>query len=92
MTYVEEMYNDFAMRVQENKGLASSIEELNVMIDALTTERDAKILKLQDKKDRGLIKKEDQRYSIFRLMNDIRLGKIIPVVAENGTIANVTFS
>lgn len=35
------------------------------------------------------LKKEE---SIYRLINDIRLGKIIPVVAENGTIASVTFS
>lgn len=28
----------------------------------------------------------------YRLLNDIRLGKIIPIVAENGTVADVTFS
>ena len=28
----------------------------------------------------------------YRLLNDIRLGKIIPVVAETGTVADVTFS
>ena len=36
--------------------------------------------------------KAEKRLAQYRLMNDIRLGKIIPVVAENGTIANVTFS
>ena len=30
--------------------------------------------------------------AVYRLMNDIRLGKILPVVAETGNIANVTFS
>lgn len=38
------------------------------------------------------IKDLEKDEAILRLMNDIRLGKIIPVVAENGTIANVTFS
>lgn len=32
------------------------------------------------------------RRTVYRLMNDIRTGKIIPVVAETGEIANVTFS
>ena len=36
--------------------------------------------------------KAKKRLAQYRLMNDIRLGKIIPVVAENGTIASVTFS
>lgn len=30
--------------------------------------------------------------AVYRLMNDIRLGKILPIVAETGNIANVTFS
>lgn len=30
--------------------------------------------------------------AVYRLMNDIRLGKILPVVAETGNVANVTFS
>lgn len=38
------------------------------------------------------LEKAEKRLAQYRLMNDIRLGKIIPVVAENGTIANVTFS
>ena len=38
------------------------------------------------------IKDLEKDESMLRLMNDIRLGKIIPVVAENGTIADVTFS
>lgn len=92
MTYVEKMYNHFATDMQESEGLASSIEELTTMIDSLTSERNDKVAKLQHKKDRGWLKEEKQKYAIFRLLNDIRLGKIIPVVAENGTIASVTFS
>lgn len=34
----------------------------------------------------------EKELATYRLMNDIRLGKIIPVVAENGTVADVTFS
>lgn len=40
----------------------------------------------------GRVVKANRKLAMLRLMNDIRLGKIIPVVAENGTIANVTFS
>lgn len=38
------------------------------------------------------IKDLKREAAMLRLMNDIRLGKIIPVVAENGTVADVTFS
>ena len=38
------------------------------------------------------LQKAEKRLAQCRLMNDIRLGKIIPVVAENGTVADVTFS
>lgn len=33
-----------------------------------------------------------QEQASYRLLNDIRLGKIIPVIAETGTVADVTFS
>lgn len=29
--------------------------------------------------------------AVYRLMNDIRLGKVLPVVAETGQLADVTF-
>ncbi len=38
------------------------------------------------------LEKAKKRLAQCRLLNDIRLGKIIPVVAENGTVADVTFS
>ena len=38
------------------------------------------------------LQKAEKRLAQYRLLNDIRLGKIIPVVAENGTVANVSFS
>ena len=38
------------------------------------------------------LEKAKKHLAQYRLMNDIRLGKIIPVVAENGTVADVTFS
>ena len=40
----------------------------------------------------GRIVAANRRLATYRLMNDIRLGKILPVVAETGNIANVTFS
>ena len=40
----------------------------------------------------GRMVKAQRRLATYRLMNDIRLGKILPVVAETGNIANVTFS
>lgn len=40
---------------------------------------------------RGL-RSAHSRRTVYRLMNDIRTGKIIPVIAETGEIANVTFS
>ena len=38
------------------------------------------------------IKDLKREAAMLRLMNDIRLGKIIPVIAETGTVADVTFS
>ena len=90
MTYVEKMYDFYTCRTQERAGLAASIAELNTMIDALSTERDTKIEQLKGAEHRK--ERDERNQAVFRLMNDIRLGKIIPVVAENGTIASVTFS
>ena len=36
--------------------------------------------------------KAQRRLATYRLMNDIRLGKILPVVAETGQLADVTFN
>ena len=38
------------------------------------------------------LQKAEKHLAQCRLMNDIRLGKIIPVIAETGTVADVTFS
>lgn len=52
------------------------------------TNNTAAYISWHDRKIEELTKEQ----AVYRLMNDIRLGKILPVVAETGNIANVTFS
>ena len=60
--------------------------------ELLSTENQVKALTNNLNTIKGRIVAANRKLATLRLMNDIRLGRIIPVVAENGTIANVTFS
>ena len=61
---------------QELASAAWDVEELTNKVSDLTA-------KLENAR---------KRLNTFRLMVDIKDKKIIPVVAENGTVADVTFS
>lgn len=80
--------------VKRTTDLASTLakieEEYRIAKDTCkkNNERFSTYISYYDKK----ISELEKDLATYRLMNDIRLGKIIPVVAENGTIANVTFS
>ena len=60
--------------------------------ELLSTENQVKALTNNLTTITGRIVAANRKLATLRLMNDIRLGRIIPVIAETGTVADVTFS
>lgn len=95
MTNVEEKLNasrEF-LNLADNQIKRLSDKLANLMLDALLTKKEEfeKIVKDCHDLDQ-MIADETRNYNQLRILNDIRRGKLLLVRADNGTLANVSFS
>lgn len=63
--------------------LNSELNDMDAKVNRLTKEFD----EVQD-----MLSAARRKYNQYRILDDIRRGKLIPVVADTGEIASITFS